>query len=58
VPQSRDSTKTFAEPILRAWGLDCQWIAAPADKPKLAEHFRRCQLARIPGVALLAEGAP
>ena len=58
VPQSCDSAKAFAEPILQAWGLDCQWIAAPADKPKLADHFRRCQLARIPGVALLAEGAP
>ena len=58
VPQSRDSAKTFAEPILQAWGLDCQWIAAPADKPKLAEHYRRCQLAGVPGVALLAEGAP
>ena len=58
VPTSRDSAKTFAEPILRAWNLDCQWIAAPADKPKLAEHFRRCKSACVPGVALLAEGAP
>lgn len=58
VPNSRDTARTFAEPILRAWNLDCQWIAAPADKSRLAEHFRRCQTARIPGVALLAEGAP
>ena len=58
VPQSRDSAKLFAEPILGAWGLDCQWIAAAADKPKLAEHYRRCQSAGVPGVALLAEGAP
>ena len=58
VPQSRDSAKTFAEPILRAWGLDCQWIAEPSDKPKLAEHYRRCQSAGTPGVAILAEGAP
>ena len=58
VPASLDSAKTFAEPILRAWNLDCQWIAAPSDKPRFAEHFRRCQTARIPGVSLLAEGAP
>jgi sulfopyruvate decarboxylase TPP-binding subunit len=58
VPTSKDTAKTFAEPILKAWGLDCTWIAAPADKPKLAEHFRRCRQAGRPGVALLAEGAP
>jgi hypothetical protein len=58
VPTSRDTAKTFAEPILAAWGLDCVWIAAAGDKPKLAEHFRQCQKAGRPGVALLAEGAP
>ena len=58
VPQSRDSAKTFAEPILRAWGLDCEWITAPEDQPKIAEHYRRCQSAGVPGVALLAEGVP
>lgn len=58
VPKSSDSAKTFAEPILHAWGLDCQRIAAPSDKPKLSEHYRRCQSVGVPGVALLAEGAP
>lgn len=58
VPTSQDTAKTFAEPILKAWNLDTQWIAEPADKPKLAEHYRRCRSASIPGVALLAEGAP
>jgi sulfopyruvate decarboxylase TPP-binding subunit len=58
VPSSRDTAKTFAEPILGAWGLDCVWIASPADKPKLADHFRSCRAAGRPGVALLAEGAP
>jgi sulfopyruvate decarboxylase TPP-binding subunit len=55
---SNDTAKTFAEPILRAWGLDCKWLLQPNDKPKLAEHFRRCREANAPGVALLAEGAP
>jgi sulfopyruvate decarboxylase TPP-binding subunit len=58
VPQSRDSAKTFAEPILRAWGLDCQWITDAADKPKFLQHYRRCQADNLPGIALLAEGAP
>ena len=56
VPASRDSAKTFAEPILRAWGIDCVWIVTPEDKAKLVEHFRMCSLARRAGAALLAEG--
>ena len=55
---SSDTAKAYAEPILRAWGLDCQWLIQPEDKPKLAEHFRRCRAANAPGMALLAEGAP
>jgi sulfopyruvate decarboxylase TPP-binding subunit len=55
---SQDTARKFTEPILRAWGLDCVWLVTPADKPKLAEHYRRCRAARTPGVALLAEGAP
>lgn len=58
VPQSRDSAKIFAEPILRAWGLDTQWLIEPSDQPMLAEHYRSCRAAGIPGVALMAEGAP
>lgn len=58
VPQSRDSAKAFAEPILRAWGLDSQWLIEPSDKPLLAEHYRSCRRSGIPGVALMAEGAP
>lgn len=58
VPQSKDSAKTFAEPILHAWGLECQWLVAASDKPRFAEHVRRCLAAGIPGATLLAEGAP
>lgn len=58
VPTSRDSAKIFAEPILRAWGLNSQWLTEPSDKPMLAEHYRSCRAAGIPGVALMAEGAP
>lgn len=55
---SKDTARAFTEPILRAWGLDCTWIAQPEDKPNFAEHFRRCREAGIPGMALLAEGSP
>jgi hypothetical protein len=54
---SRDTAKTFAEPIVRAWGLDCDWLLTPDDKPKLAAHYRRCRLAKCAGTVLLAEGA-
>ena len=56
VPESRDSAKRFAEPILQAWGIDRVWIESPANKPKLAEYFRSCRQKRRPGMALLAEG--
>ncbi|MDX1944762.1 MAG: hypothetical protein SFU86_05085 [Pirellulaceae bacterium] len=58
VAGSRDTAKTFAEPILAAWGLDWVRIDSPADKPKLAEHVRRCRAEGKAGVALMAEGAP
>lgn len=57
VESSKDSAKTFAERIARAWGVDTQWIISPADKPKLIEHFNYCKEAKIPGIAMLAEGA-
>ena len=55
---SSDTAKAYAEPILRAWGIDCQWLVQPGDKPRFAEHYRRCHALNAPGVALLAEGAP
>lgn len=58
VESSRDSARRFAEPITRAWGIDQVWIHTPAEKPKLAEHFRMCLESRRAGMVLLAEGAP
>ena len=52
---SADSAKTFAEPILKAWQVDYRIVAAPADRPKLQEHYRQCRAARRPGAVLLAE---
>src|SRR5438093_3507212 len=42
-PQSRDSAKLFAEPIVRAWGIDAVWIREPAEKRLFGEYFRRCR---------------
>jgi sulfopyruvate decarboxylase TPP-binding subunit len=54
-PKSRDSAKTFAEPILRAWGLDFVWIRRAEEKPVLAKHYFRCRAAQRLGAVLLAE---
>jgi sulfopyruvate decarboxylase TPP-binding subunit len=56
VPDSPDSARRFAEPILAAWGVDYRLIASTADKPQLAEHFQACLAASKPGFILLAEG--
>jgi hypothetical protein len=55
---SSDSARSYAEPILRAWGVDCEWLLESGDKPKLADHIRRCRAAKAPGMTLLAEGPP
>ena len=57
VKDSPDTAKKFAEPILNAWGLRYELINGPHDLPKLVEHYRVCQSAGTPGVALIAEGA-
>jgi sulfopyruvate decarboxylase TPP-binding subunit len=56
VPDSPDSARRFAEPILNAWGVDYRLVASAADKPMLAEHFRRCLAVNKHGMILLAEG--
>ena len=56
VPNSPDSARRFAEPILAAWGVDYRLIASPAEKPQLAAHFQACLAANKPGIILLAEG--
>jgi sulfopyruvate decarboxylase TPP-binding subunit len=53
---STDSAKKFTEPILNAWGLEHVLLDNPESWPRFVEHFRACQAAGKPGVALLAEG--
>lgn len=53
---SSDSAKSFAEPILQAWGIDYQIIESPDQKTQLAEHYRACQESANAGAVLMAEG--
>ncbi len=56
IENSPDSAKHFAEPILRAWGIDYILVKQADELPRLADHFRACQAAGKPGVVLVAEG--
>lgn len=51
-----DTSLVFTEPILAAWKLDVRFIRSRAQVGEIAEHYRACRAANIPGVALLAEG--
>ena len=52
---SKDSAKTFAQPILDAWNLNYVKVESKSDRPKLAEHYQRCKKQKEPGAILLAE---
>jgi sulfopyruvate decarboxylase subunit alpha len=56
VPNSPDTAKRFAEPILQAWGLDYVLLAKTDDGPQLRDHILKCRAVNKPGIALLAEG--
>lgn len=51
-----DTTLVFTEPILAAWKLDVRLITEPSQLATIAEHYRACRAAAIPGVTLIAEG--
>lgn len=52
---SKDSAKTFAQPILKAWDIDYVVVASRIDRPKLREQYTRCRAENRPGAILLAE---
>jgi sulfopyruvate decarboxylase subunit alpha len=56
IEDSTDTARHFAEPILRAWGLDYVLLTRPDELPRLGEHLLQCRAAGKPGVALVAEG--
>ena len=55
-PGVNDSARTFAQPILEAWQLDCVTISSAAEWPRFADHYRHCASTGRAGVVLLAEG--
>ena len=56
LPNSPDSARRFAEPILRAWELDYLLLGEPADLEQLKAHRQACRAANKPCVVLLPEG--
>jgi sulfopyruvate decarboxylase TPP-binding subunit len=56
IENSPDSARQFAEPILKAWGIDYVMLREPDELPRLRDHFLACQSAGKPGIALVAEG--
>jgi sulfopyruvate decarboxylase subunit alpha len=51
-----DTSLVFTEPILAAWKLDVRFIKEASALAGMADHYRECQAAGKPGVALIAEG--
>jgi sulfopyruvate decarboxylase subunit alpha len=51
----RDNAALYTEPILRAWGLPYQLIAADADLLQLTACFEEAERTHRPSVALLVE---
>lgn len=59
VPNSPDTARKFAEPILSAWGIDYVVLAGNGGAQtvqQLVEHVAHCRRANQPGAALLPEG--
>lgn len=54
-PESRDSAKVYARPVLDAWDVDYVVIESTTDRPKLQQHYKDCQRRAEPGAVLLAE---
>jgi sulfopyruvate decarboxylase TPP-binding subunit len=54
-PQSNDSARQFAEPVLRAWEIDYVTIESRGELSRLAEHYAYCGERQRPGIVLLAE---
>ncbi len=56
-PNSVDSARRFALPVISAWQLNCCWLQEDADLPAMLKHYQECQSGGLAGAALIAEGA-
>ena len=52
---SKDTAKTFAEPVLQAWGIDYQIVETVDEKPQLANSLQRFLETKRSHIVLLAE---
>jgi sulfopyruvate decarboxylase TPP-binding subunit len=51
-----DTARIYTEPILKAWGIDYCLVDKPVKRNEILDLYLKCQQARRPGVALIAEG--
>jgi sulfopyruvate decarboxylase TPP-binding subunit len=56
-PQSTDSARTFALPIIQAWGIEHVWVQQDDDLHPMVRHYWACKSASRAGAALVAEGS-
>jgi sulfopyruvate decarboxylase subunit alpha len=56
-PNSPDSARRFALPIVNAWQLEHCWVETDDDFTAMREHYLQCRASEKAGVALIAEGA-
>ncbi len=56
IATSTDSARTYTEPVVKAWGLDYTVLTSPEGPGEFLRHYRHCQNAGRPGLALVAEG--
>ena len=56
-PNSPDSARRFALPIVNAWQLEHCWVETDDDFTPMREHYLQCRASEKAGVALIAEGA-
>ena len=54
-PDSKDSAKIYAIPILEAWDINYMIVESKSDRPRLSQHYQRCKAKNKPGAVLLAE---
>jgi len=54
-PEIQDSAASYAEPLMKAWGVDFIVIDQGSQAQELKAHYARCREAGIAGFALMAE---
>lgn len=56
-PESPDSARRFALPLVKAWGLNYAMIETFDEKNRLEQHLQNARQSETASVALIAEGS-